>query len=456
MIEPIQAVIDELLLDMDNPRLGSVSSQIAAIEALVMQNDKHFLKMMQSIKENGLDPGDSLYTIDADQEDMYVVLDGNRRLAALKVLCSPYLLDNINVPGVDRKPLQNASVDFDRTQVEPISCTLFPDREMAHEWIMRRHTGAANGEGRIQWGSLETKRFVGDHSTLDILDFVKRNGDYADDEWKSIEAEIWGKSTNLERLLESSAGRKHLGLSIETLNKEKIPQLASDPKWALKVFKKLIEDVRGDVINSRLLNKASDINNYFASLPKSLQPQGGTVSPKPLRDIYLEPLVAPPSLPLIRQTRTRRRPRKGLAPRTNVFKQPKSTKAQDLLREASDIDADKYKYSAALLLRTFLELTLNEYMEANSLPKTKNQNRSHEASAAEKARRVSEDIQNKEIFSSADLRGFQKHMIQSSSITSIQSLNDIVHGKYHTPTTDALRAAWDSCVPVFVATYGKS
>ncbi|MGV8989021.1 MAG: hypothetical protein ACOH2H_22495, partial [Cypionkella sp.] len=55
---------------------------------------------------------------------------------------------------------------------------------------------------------------------------------------------------------------------------------------------------------------------------------------------------------------------------------------------------------------------------------------------------------------SADLRSFEKNIVNKSSLTSIQSLNGFVHNKFAIPTSDALRAGWDAAVPVFVATYG--
>lgn len=41
MVEYLELSIDELLLDQDNPRLGSVNSQSAALEAIVHLNEAH-------------------------------------------------------------------------------------------------------------------------------------------------------------------------------------------------------------------------------------------------------------------------------------------------------------------------------------------------------------------------------------------------------------------------------
>lgn len=70
--------IDDLLLDPDNPRIGSADSQAEALEAIVRLDANHFRTMMRSIVDHGLDPGDSLYIIkEAGEGEGYTVVDGN-------------------------------------------------------------------------------------------------------------------------------------------------------------------------------------------------------------------------------------------------------------------------------------------------------------------------------------------------------------------------------------------
>ena len=276
MLEQLELTIDELLLDEDNPRLGAVSSQSEALEMLVKMNQNHFRNFMISIRDNGLDPGDSFYVIAKQDDDDFIVLEGNRRLSAMMVLLNPDVLDGTDVSTTTKKSLARVASGFDRDLVEPIRCVLFESRDDAHDWIYRRHTGGAEGEGRIQWGRTEIQRFTGDRSVLDVIDFVGRNATYSDEEWASTKSMIESrKSSNLARILDSSAGRKHLAISIATLHGEKTPMLGSDPAWALKVLKRIIEDVRDGVVDSRELNKASDIEGYFNGLPSKLQPKAG-------------------------------------------------------------------------------------------------------------------------------------------------------------------------------------
>lgn len=62
--EQLEVDIEDLLLDHENPRLGSVDSQPEALRELVELNARNFAGMMASIKANGLDPGDLFYLVD--------------------------------------------------------------------------------------------------------------------------------------------------------------------------------------------------------------------------------------------------------------------------------------------------------------------------------------------------------------------------------------------------------
>lgn len=462
MVEYLELSIDELLLDEDNPRLGSVDSQSAALEAIVRLNESHFRNLMLSIKKNGLDPGDSLYVVDSDDGQDFIVMEGNRRFSALMVLNNASVLDGTEVLDLTKESLARAAVGFDRTKVEPIRCVKFRSREDANEWIFRRHTGTADGEGRIQWGPLEIQRFSGDRSILDVIDFVGRNADYSDSEWESTKSVIESrKSSNLARLLESAAGRKHLSISISNNGDEKAPMLGSEPKWALKVLRRIIDDVRNGIVDSRDLNKASDIENYFRNLPGDLQPQKGKArAPRLLRDIDIKKrLETAPTKNTSTKQKTRSTPklRVTLAPKRHPFIAPSSTKGEYLLREAGNLDADNFTISAAFVLRSFIELAINDYMDARNIEKfeKKSDCSTVELDLTQKAEKVLQHISSSKTFSNADLRGFRNHILTKTSPTSIQSLNGFVHNKFQIPTADVLRAGWDCSIPIFISAYGS-
>lgn len=376
MIESVELQIDDLLLDEDNPRIGAAHTQSATLEAIIGLNVSHFRTILLSIKENGLDPGDRLYVIESEDGSDHIVLDGNRRVSALMILANPDLLDGTQLTESVKKSLRRAAEGFDRTKVEPLQCVGFASREEANEWILRRHTGAAEGEGRINWGSLEIQRFEGDRTVLDVMDFVGRNADLSDEEWQSTKDIISNrKSSTLSRLLESATGRTHLGISVNASADGKTPVLNSDPAWALKVLTKIFEDVRDGKVDTRNLNSAAEIETYFGGLALEMQPQPNYKgSPQPFRDINLK-LPTNPAPAATPASKTKSKPvpppRKTLAPKKHPFKMPTSVKAVDLLREASNLDVVRFPISSAFVLRGLVEFAVSQYMDVNNMPTQK-------------------------------------------------------------------------------------
>lgn len=458
MIEHLELTIDALLLDRDNPRVGLMSSQSEALASIIRLNQGHFQNLMASIRDDGLDPGDSLYVVRAEDGQDFVVLEGNRRLSALKVLSNPDVLAGTDLSESAKKSLVREARGFERTDVEPIRCVRFDDREEANDWIRRRHTGVAGGEGRITWKPLEIQRFSGDYTTIDVIDFVGRNAGYSTEEWEHAQAALGGgKSTNLTRLLESAPGQSHLEIRVQTESSRKTPLMGVDPKWALQVLKRIVDDILKNEVNSRRLNTATDIARYFANLPPELQPGPDTVAttPKAFKDVNVAgALTTPPKKPPAK-TRSTPRTRKTLAPKKHPFDTTKSTKLGMLLKEASTLDVQKLPLSCAFVLRAVVELVVNDYMDANSLPRGQKGSR-REFELTKKADDVLRHIVSRGTFSSTDFRAFRRNLLDRRSACSIQALNGFVHGPYDLPNADALRAGWESAIPVLTATYGTA
>ena len=220
--------------------------------------------------------------------------------------------------------------------------------------------------------------------------------------------------------------------------------------------------MRDGIVDSRGLNKASDIEDYFQNLPKDLQPQksksGTPLSFKDI-DIKKRPSAATAKKTATRQkTKSSPRPRTTLAPKRHPFNAPNSTKGETLLREAGNLDASRFTVSAAFVLRSFVELAINDYMDANRIPKLEKNAKGTDVKVdlTQKADRVLKHIVAADRSKNADLRGFRNNILTKTSATSIQSLNGFVHNKFQIPTADALRAGWDCSVPVFIAAYGSA
>ncbi|MFD2016916.1 ParB N-terminal domain-containing protein [Vibrio olivae] len=86
--------LNSIKLDQQNVRFGGdvAQSQREAIELMMadVEDIKKLVKLSEHIAQNGLDPTE-LQLVYPESEDSYVVIEGNRRLTALKMLQNPLL-----------------------------------------------------------------------------------------------------------------------------------------------------------------------------------------------------------------------------------------------------------------------------------------------------------------------------------------------------------------------------
>ncbi|RZM37036.1 MAG: hypothetical protein EOP67_03365, partial [Sphingomonas sp.] len=321
---------------------------------------------MLSIKENDLDPGDSFYVInDDDYEDSYVVVDGNRRLAALKVLNNPVLLDGTKLGEGVKKRLREAAGAF--IPIQPISCVVFETREDANDWIERRHGKGLEGEGRISWGTLESDRFQKDRTVLDVISFVERNSTFDDTNWQRIKRSVEKSSTTLRRFLSSKAGK--LALGFVEKDDQGGPVFKRDPAFTIKVMSQIFSDIDAGEITSRTYNKASEIAEYFDNLRPALDvTKQQETSPYPFASTDVKdgserprqaakPLTATPA-----KTKKVTPLRLTLAPGKHAFAEPAEEKGKQLLREASRLRLKDVPLGCAFLFRAMLEFATDTEM----------------------------------------------------------------------------------------------
>ena len=463
MYVEIEVGLDDILLDHDNPRIGSVNSQSAALNALVKLSVRNFATMMSSIKEHGLDPGDLFYLVDESEEtgiDGYTVIDGNRRVGALKVLRQPTLLAGAGLPENVMRKLGAIAQGFDSQLIgETRTCVLFGSRADAEDWILRRHGRNLEGEERIAWGPLEIQRFQGDRSVLDVLDFIERNGAYSPEDWGSVRARLERKSYVLRRFLESKAGIAALGLGTEDVGDEKVPTSTHGPEYLVRVLRKLVDDVVTGVVDTRQYNKASQIKEYFEELPSELQPASDKAAGDPRRfrdlDVSRSDRSPPPPKEPPPPKSAPARLRTTLAPKQLEFKQPVNAKGRQFIREATRISLRDAPLSAAFLLRGFIQFVVDTYMHDHKLPFWEN---GKQLDLSVRAERVIDHLIKSKTARSGNINGIRRRLAENAKKhpSSIQALNDYHHDQYQVPDADALRKGWDDATALFVAVLGRA
>jgi hypothetical protein len=152
----------DLLIDEQNPRLSQPNKgQRDALRAIAAHQDKKLVKLAGDIVKYGVNPSE-LFIVIATKENppRYIVLEGNRRLCALKGLEGPEGLSGA-LPAGTLTALKKLSAEYLETPVDTVNCVVFKTREQAQHWLALRHTGENDGAGVVPWGAAETARFRG-------------------------------------------------------------------------------------------------------------------------------------------------------------------------------------------------------------------------------------------------------------------------------------------------------
>lgn len=180
-MKPLGLTIDELSLDLENPRINSASGQREALQKVISDEPEKLVRLAKSISKKGLNPMERFLVSRKRKSRTYTVHEGNRRTAALKILSNPAFLSQVNVSDSVKKRLEEAARGFSPDAIEPIPCVDVGSRDASRYWLQLRHTGENEGEGVVGWKTTAQSRFLGGEPALEALQFVKDYGDLSDE-----------------------------------------------------------------------------------------------------------------------------------------------------------------------------------------------------------------------------------------------------------------------------------
>ncbi|MDQ2862176.1 MAG: ParB N-terminal domain-containing protein, partial [Bacteroidota bacterium] len=147
-------LISLLDLDPENPRLPEKLKTKDTTESDVlnwMLEDATLVDLIASIAENGFFPGEPIIVIEGLKKGRYTVVEGNRRLAALKLLQDPTIAEvsNATVSKLSELAWKKKHVPLD------VSVYVAPDRDSVDNYLGFRHV-----TGVKQWPTISKARYL--------------------------------------------------------------------------------------------------------------------------------------------------------------------------------------------------------------------------------------------------------------------------------------------------------
>lgn len=356
-----------LHLDQHNPRLPeATSSSPREIIQHLFDHDKA-LEIATSIATRGYFANEPLLAI--EEEGRTIVVEGNRRLAALKALLDPAL-----VHGADGKALEKLSA---KGAITTVPVTIAPDRRSTDPQLAGRHVGSSvlawEAENRARFILKKLSEGYDDAELEDRLGFsptdvqkarqTKAIADMARS--LDLDAELHAKLespraqvfSTIGRVFDSTVGRKYLG--IEPDQKSGVRGTTS-PEHFRPAFKKLVVDViKGDA-SSRSLNTNEHIADYFDKAGIKPAKGRGRFVPDDITSGKSAPLSAKAAS--VSPAKHTKKETTRVVPRSfQVYFGTRRLKA--IRDELTKMDRDEFPNAGAVLLRVFLELSIAHYLE---------------------------------------------------------------------------------------------
>jgi hypothetical protein len=444
----IDLAIDRLELDLANPRIINADNQREALQRIIDDQDLKLANLADSILEAGLNPMDRLLVMKSTTNGRYIVLEGNRRLAALRLLRNPSVLTDLEIRPSLRTRFEILAEDFDPKAVEPVACFEVADRAEGTLWINQRHTGENEGRGIVNWEGVATARFKGTDPALQALDFVLKYGGLTDEQRATIQARF--PITTLDRILSTPGARSQIGFDVRAGK-----LLTALPlEEAIKPLMRIVLDLAEKRINVTKLKLKEQLAEYASKIKGVDAPDlsRATSRPRAIEDLAKhEPPSASAPTPSPRKPRTL----KPLERRTLVPKSDRlnitNEKIAQIYGELRSLQLTDHPHAISVLLRVFLETSVDHYLDKHeillSLPSGDGQK-----PADKKLNKKVEDAVNHMVSQGSkrkDFDGVIRALSVDHSPLYIHLLHAYIHNRFVLPISRDLAAAWDNAQPFF-------
>ena len=350
--------VTNLILDPDNIRL-EIEQKNKSQDALLADlfTNENALQILASIAKNGLFPDELPVVI--KENNKLIVLEGNRRVAALKAIVNPSI-----VPGHEARIKEIIKSFSPITQIEVV---VAPSRADALKLLADKHTQVTRRRWKplrqayFYYAQLERGRSIDDlketYSNVDIPKYVRmwefhkiaRSLKYDSDEIarKAYEQRSFPVST-VQRLYDDDEFKSLLNFSFD---ENGVLQIHSAKKEFEEAVKRIVSDAidkgSSTYIDTRILNDSDKRREYFKNL-KTLPSSDKELSSEDFKE----------KIPPVRKSYL------GIAPKDIQFLL-QAPAVKRILKELQNINYSRFPHATYDLMRSFLECSLKSYFKSH-------------------------------------------------------------------------------------------
>lgn len=244
--------IEKIINWSENPRHAIGNNEMDTLQKLFdAVGTQYMLNLAEDIQKHGLLGNQKIVVVYSESIKKYVVYEGNRRVAAIKLLMNPEGFNFLAKATIDKAKRIAKNVDI----IDTIECYVTNEDEAF--FIMERvHSGEDKGRGTKEWGAREKDTFQVRRNNVKnlsyLIDFYVRK--YYD----GLDITTILSFTTLQRIFNNREIRKTIGLDItneDTFTSDRIKLVIEASKWIVK------ESEESGVAVTRLFNKARTIED---------------------------------------------------------------------------------------------------------------------------------------------------------------------------------------------------
>lgn len=342
-------------LDPKNVRLDidDLSQNAIILDLFASEN---VVQLVEKIAEDGWHTHN--LPIITKESGRWIVLEGNRRFAALKAILNPEL-----VPQQEKKLKVLVKEMGDISSLAEIEVKVAPNREDASKVIASIHTEHTQRKwsplrqayfyyAQIAEGGKTVEQLQEQYKNVDIPAFIKRweihhtlkSINYGDEE---IQRKVASKRFSISIMERLYNDRKFMELAKMSFDNYGHLTITASDEECEKLFKKIIKDIYSDRLNTRVINKR---NSEYMDEIKDLGIKGGSPAKKASS---LKEQVLPKKI----KSRSA-----GVVPKdiTCTIGYPA---IERMLKELQGLNYNRYPNAVHDLLRSFLECSLKAYFD---------------------------------------------------------------------------------------------
>lgn len=428
-------MLSSLIVNRANDRHGELENETAAIAWLFNNRETHMRNLAKDIVANHGIFEAPLVSPDGNN---FVVFDGNRRVACLKLLKNPRRAPSIEL----QQFFENLQTKWPTGAPEKIQCQVETDRDRVDDILFRRHTGSQRGIGQSTWDDRMKGNFVnrtGMASGFNVAEEIETRLSAVG----MLPTRRKLPRSTMNRLLSAEAFRNRVGISVvkrrfklthqEPVVLAALAQIADD-----LAHRRIVLGDIWDVDGKRAYLDHLENKGILPSAAHALaKPEPGSGQPHPRK---------PPGAPTP-PTQPKPARRTTLIPNTPyaIAWSGRLQRHRAIWEELQfRLHFAEHPNAISVLFRVLLDLSVENYLTQTPIKTVKDND-----TLAKRALRIAEDLHSKGKIDKKYLGVFKKFG-QLDPLVSVDTLNRYVHSPNFAPSPEHLAALWDTLADFIV------